>query len=349
MNKKFLRTLLCATALITSIFTLSSCSKQETNNTITPTSTATEQAIHDSALEVTEQATPEPTPNVTEQPRRKPTPEVTATPIPTEEPRMTFSHKDEYTTDLYNLIISLPEEKPASTLKQKDVDCDTLQWFNATYAMFTYHSGADYHLVGGYSDEANTVDSYVLDGLEQSWGITDRASAIESIAWLAYEGHATEYNDILQMMYEIGMLDGNESDLRKFMAAISEEEGWTKEKHMEILDYYLEMRNLYNKCGENGIDAWDYCRIMQITGNCYYAGYLTLEECLTIQLATAKVIQDEFDSWEAMNTSYLYGYSYWTYGSDAFDYRLWAYQTLQNKPDCPFTVLDFDMKLEKFW
>lgn len=179
MKKYFIRTLLCATVVMGSIFALTACSKQETTtvstNTVTPTPIATEQSI--SASTVAEQPTPEPTP------------EVTTTPTPTEIPGMIFSHKDEYAAELYNLIISLPEEKPASTLKQKDVDCDTLQWFNATYSMFTYHSGTDYHLVGGYSDETDTIDIYVLNGLEQSWGITDRASAIESIAWLAYEGH----------------------------------------------------------------------------------------------------------------------------------------------------------------
>lgn len=88
---------------------------------------------------------------------------------------------------------------------------------------------------------------------------------------------------------------------------------------------------------------------MQISGNCYYVSYLTLEECLTIQLATAKAIQDEFDSWDAMNNSYLRGYSYWCNGSTiSYAHSLWAYEDLQKEPDCPFTTLDFDMTLEKF-
>lgn len=152
------------------------------------------------------------------------------------------------------------------------------------------------------------------------------------------------------MMYDVGMFNGDEYELRRFIYAIGEEAGWTEQELRDTTDYYLEMWKLYEICGENGIDAWDYCRIMQVSGNCYYAGYLTLEECLTIQLATAKVIQDEFDSWDAMNTSYLRGYSYWNYGSTAaYAHRLWAYQDLQKETDCPFVTLDFDMKLEKFW
>lgn len=258
-----------------------------------------------------------------------------------------FSHKDKYTTDLYNLLASLPEEKPESSLKQSDVECDTLQWFNATYAMFTYDSDGDYHLVGGYSDESGYVDSYVTNGLEQSWGITDRVSAISSLAWLAIEGHASGYVEMIQTMEQLELLDYSESDLRTQTAALAQLAELSEEESTQLVEYYVLLKNVYDTCGENGIDAWDYCRIMQISGSCYYAGYITLEECLTIQLATATAIQDEFDSWEAMNASYLEGYGFW-YPSAAI-YRAWAYQKLQDEEDCPFETLDFNMKLEKFW
>lgn len=258
-----------------------------------------------------------------------------------------FSHKEEYATDLYNLLASFPEEKPESSLKQSDVECDTLQWFNATYAMFTYDSDGDYHLVGGYSDESGYVDSYVTNGLEQSWGITDRISAISSIAWLAIEGHASNYVEMIQTMDALDLLDYNESDLRTQTAAIAQLAELSEEESAQLVEYYVLLKNVYDTCGENGIDAWDYCRIMQLSGSCYYAGYITLEECLTIQLATATAIQNEFDSWDTMNDSYLEGYGFW-YPSAAI-YREWAYQKLQDEEDCPFKTLDFNMKLEKFW
>ncbi|MBQ8278797.1 MAG: DUF1266 domain-containing protein [Roseburia sp.] len=259
------------------------------------------------------------------------------------------SHKDEYADTLYNVIVSLPAEKPESSLKQKDVDCDTLQWFNATYASFTYGYGWDYHLIGGHTDEYDYVDSYVTDGLSQSWGITDRASAIEVIARLASGGHVPSYVEVIEMMGSLGMLDGTEDDLRAFITEIAEAEGWSLEDSEATITFYVTMRNFHEACGENGIDAWDYCRIMQLCGSCYYAGFLTLEESLTIQLATAQVIQDQFDSWDAMNTSYLQGYSYWAYGTNYSSSRTWSYQQLCEEEDCPYTVLDFNMPLEKFW
>ena len=204
------------------------------------------------------------------------------------------------------MIISFPKEKPESTLKQKDVDCDTLQWFNATYSMFTYHSGADYHLIGGYSDESGVVDSYVSSGLAQSWGITDRATAIESIAWLASNGHVPQYVEEIQFMDSLGLLTCDEYELRTFFAQVADAQGWTQEESANTMNYYINLKNTYDACGENGIDAWDYCRIMQLCGSCYYAGFLTLEESLSIQLATAKAIQSQFDSWDTMNASNRY-------------------------------------------
>lgn len=86
------------------------------------------------------------------------------------------SHKLRYVQILENVIAQLPEEKPESSLRQADVECDTLQWLNATYAMFVHSTGCDYHLIAGYSDESDEGKDYIKNGLESSWGITDRQS-----------------------------------------------------------------------------------------------------------------------------------------------------------------------------
>ena len=268
------------------------------------------------------------------------------------EPEETFtvSHKDEYKQAIYDAIMALPAEKPESSLKQKDVDCDTLQWFNTTYAMFTHGSHADIRLVGGYTDELGYVDPYVTSGLEQSWGITDRATAIESIAWLAAEGHVPSYVELMQMMDEYGMIEMTDDEVADFIGASAEAGGWTGEERTETLYYYWDMREINTICGENGIDAWDYCRIMQLCGSCYYAGYFTLEESLSIQLITAQAIQSQFGSWTEMNDSYYHGYRYWIYGNGtAISYRKLAYDELVAMENSPYTVLDFNMTLEKFW
>ena len=83
------------------------------------------------------------------------------------------------------------------------------------------------------------------------------------------------------------------------------------------------------------------------------AGYITYEEALDNALEAAKLAQQSFDSWEAFNQSYLYGYSYWS-GESLEDPSSGAYERqgivndLQGEENGPFSV-DWDMKLEKEW
>lgn len=259
------------------------------------------------------------------------------------------THKEEYVDSITEVLVSLPDEKPKSTLKQKDVDCDTLQWFNATYAMFVYSQGNDYHYIGGFNDESNSRKDYLKDQLEKSWGIIDRKTAIETLSWLATEGHATGYAEAVQMMDMGGMLSCSEEALAEYFSMAVEQQQISTEDAEYVKEYYLHLRNVNDICQDNGIDGWDYCRMMQISGNSYFAGFITLEECLSIQLAVAQAIQSQFDSWQELNDSYYYGYSYWAYGSYMVSFRKDAYDRLAAEEDSPWKVLDFNMPLEKFW
>lgn len=242
-----------------------------------------------------------------------------------------------------------PEEKPESALKQKDIDCDTLQWFNATYAMFVESQSMDYHLIGGYNDESDADKPYLLSALESSWGITDRKSALDTLYWLASSGHAEGFRVDIQAMALYGWLELSREEMHQGIMDLADGETLTEENAAMLADYFVQEREVCEICGENGIDAWDYCRFMQIAGDSYYAGFLTLEEMLALQLEMSLAIQQQFDSWEAMNQSYLQGYTYWVQDSYGATKRRWAYERLLEAEDCPWKVLDFNMTLEKFW
>lgn len=261
----------------------------------------------------------------------------------------TASRKPDYIQPIIDALDMLPREKPDSTLRQRDVDCDALQWFNGTYAMFLESSGSDYHFVGGYDDQSSSSVDYIRSQLESSWGITDRASAIDTLYWLALSGHAADYAKEIQLMALYGFLDLSEEELRKAVLDRVNGESLTEESAIKVVEYFLRQKAVYEACGENGMDAWDYCRFMQIAGNTYYAGYLTLEESLSVQLECARAIQQQFASWDEMNQSYLQGYIFWVDNSTATYIRERAYERLQNAEDSPFNRLDFKMPLEKFW
>lgn len=259
------------------------------------------------------------------------------------------SKKSDGVDYIVEAIEALPEEKPESTLKQKDVECDTLQWLNATYAMFVRSLGADYHYIGGYDDRKEDKVEYIYEQLESSWGIVDRASAIETMLWLATDGHAPEYAGEIQLLDMGEILELDDENFMLVWELLAEEQGLNEEDTEKVIAYYQHLRTIHTACGDNGIDGWDYCRIMQLCGNCYYLGYLTLEESLSIQLAVAQIMQMQFDSWTALNDSYYYGYSYYAYGSVYVELRKLHYDRLMEDAESPYNTLDFKMPLEKFW
>jgi len=259
------------------------------------------------------------------------------------------TRKDKHAAAIFVKMAFFSEEKPESTLKQCDVDCDTFQWLTSTYAVYCYHTGRDYHLIGGYSDETQEGYDSLAVGLEQSWGITDRASALDSISWLIIEGHSQEYNEEIQAMADAGLLDCDNLAFETFFVEMQELNDWTDEERTDTKYYYQKLREIYEESGKNGIDAWDYSRAMQLCGQCYHLGYITLEEALDVQLVIAQAIQEEYSSWDDYNQSYVNGYEYWTYGNSSAASRTWSYQKLTYEEDNPFAILDFNMTLEKFW
>jgi len=78
---------------------------------------------------------------------------------------------------------------------------DTVQWFNATYAILTKSNTGNIRAVGGatkvtgfYDDGAQTDQWYsdkIREGLARSWNVTDKASADQVLEGLVASGNAT--------------------------------------------------------------------------------------------------------------------------------------------------------------
>lgn len=85
----------------------------------------------------------------------------------------------------------------------------------------------------------------------------------------------------------------------------------------------------------------------------YAAGYCTYEEAMDKSLEAALKAQESFDSWDAFNQSYLYGYAYWS-GESLDDpdssaaERARTVDTLESQANGPFSI-DWNMELEKEW
>lgn len=226
---------------------------------------------------------------------------------------------------------------------QSEIDSDTIQWMNATYALITESNGGNRMLVGGM--ERNTINAvFMRYQLYAGWGIEDPESADETIEWLRDEGHRHDYVDLEEFFEKTGLFSLSKEE---FDLTIKETFG----------DYAVNcMQTVYDchmACGEKGILAWDLCRLNQVASWCYVAGYYTLDEALEIQYQNSLLMQESFSSWDDMMESYLYGFRFWN--GDSGDSRSSEtakrrniYDSLKKISDGPYSG-DFNRKLKRSW
>ena len=215
---------------------------------------------------------------------------------------------------------------------------DTVRWFNASYAILTELNGCDYNIFAGLKPNFS-VAAAEQKMLEDSWGVTDRASADETIDWILTEGHRYGFTDNMSYLAECGLSEIEEGSRKDFILEnfdISDEEA----------DFYVTFFAMYGQYGAEAIDAWDYCRALNLMGFFYLAGYYTETEALDGSLEIAKTLQGKFDSWDALVESYLRGYEYWA--EESSDERREIYEDLKKRDDNPYSV-DYNTELVKSW
>ena len=215
---------------------------------------------------------------------------------------------------------------------------DTLRWFNASNSMLIYVNGWDYQLYGGLEPDETSQET-AMQILDNSWGVTDKDSADETLYWLLSEGHRTEFVEEMEFLVECGIAEEEREERASFLYEnfeISEEEA----------QIYANWYNRYEESGEEAVSGWDYNRALSQLANFYLAGYYTLEEALDASLNVAEIIQGSFDSWDDYMESYFTGYEYWS--DEGSEERRGVYEELQSAADNPFSV-DFKTTLEKSW
>lgn len=239
------------------------------------------------------------------------------------------------------MAVSLKEDPEAVKKAEEITLSDTLRWFNATYAVITTKNKANVNLVGGL-EEGDAAKLQMQNGLEQSWGVTDHASAQENLQWLLTEGHNAE---LLEDYTEMGLGDVTREELEEILDY--------GEFTAEDRAYYQVVYEAYSQFGENAIAGWDLSRAMQMCAWYYLAGYYTYEEAMDASLEIATRLQSTFGSWDEMMQSYLYGFQYWAEDdmenpdSDSYERRE-IYNTLKEMPNGPFSV-DWNLTFQKDW
>ena len=202
------------------------------------------------------------------------------------------------------MALSLAGCKGGITSAQGAKNSDTVQWFNNTYAILTTANGQDVTLVGGMKPGL-TAKASAMVSLEESWDVTDKASADETIQWLIDEGgHRAVFAEEMLYLEELEITKMSDEEILEIMTDVFE-------MSSEEATPYLAAIKIYQKGGEKAIDAGDYCRAMSLLGWYYLAEYYTLEETLAKSLELGQAMQGMYSSWDEMVESYLDGYSYW--------------------------------------
>lgn len=215
---------------------------------------------------------------------------------------------------------------------------DTVRWFNASYAVLTDLNNWDYTLFGGM-EATESSKSLVQKLLDEWWGVTDRATADETLQWILEEGHRVEFVEMMQYLEECGIAEEEEDRRLNFMLENFDIE-------TEVAEMYVNCYKAYTERGENCIAGWDYCRALNLMSYYYVAGYYTEEEALDKSLEIAETAQPLFTSWDDLIDSYMYGYEYWA--EESSDDRRAVYEDLKSRDDNPY-VVDYQITLEKTW
>lgn len=229
---------------------------------------------------------------------------------------------------------NVPEEEDNTTVELSD----TVRWFNASYAILTEINGWDYNRFAGLAANEENM-ALEQQSLEEWWGVTDRASADETLDWILTEGHRADFAENMAYLQENGIQDVAEAERADF---VMEYFYVDEDQAQSMADAYA----YYEQYGPNAIDGWDYCRAMNLLSFYYLAGYYNEQEALDKSLEIAQTMQPLFTSWDELADSYLRGYEYWA--EESSDERRAVYDDLKSRDDNPYAV-DYNTALEKTW
>ena len=215
---------------------------------------------------------------------------------------------------------------------------DTVRWFNATYAILTELNSWDYNRFGGLpaNEESMEAEKVLLD---EWWGVTDRATADETLDWILTEGHRDGFASEMQLFVDYGMDQVAAEERVDFLLT-------NFEMDTELAQFYADMFAMYEEYGATAIDGWDYCRAMNLLSYYYIAGYYTDTEALDKSLEIAQTMQPLFTSWDDLIDSYMRGYEYWA--EESSDERRAIYEELKTRSDNPYAI-DYNINLDMTW
>ena len=227
----------------------------------------------------------------------------------------------------------------------------TLQWMNTAGSILLAWNKNNFRYMGGIFYPGAERDENLVANIKKMlwnyWGIQGHDSALEKMTSLIHTGMRRQYD---WEMRQLEMMYAGYSE-RQLIEVAKQENPKASE------DSFLpKMLVAYRRYGQDALLGWDVGRAAYNCQNCYFAGYLSMEEVLEIGVEGAKKAQAVFQNWEEMMESYLLGFQYWK-REDAGDpdsvtakrwelyEKLWRGEKPYEK--IPYVTIAFDTHLSK--
>jgi hypothetical protein len=171
-------------------------------------------------------------------------------------------------------------------------------WALATTAItFEFNGGRHDSLAGAAFTKESLEDGQTL--LSDWWGVHSRDDLLQTLAWLQFEGHRSEFD-------ELGRGVDAMSKAQFLRAKIA-----LKADREEL--HRLEMARRYHHAfGARSILAWDLVRYVSICRWGYLAGYLSDQEAWDHIMSAALRLQQTFRSWKELENNFLTGREFWS-------------------------------------
>ena len=191
-------------------------------------------------------------------------------------------------------------------------------------------------LSSDYVDSIETSHemSTLKEMLEDSWDVSDRASALETIDWLLNEGHHAEVDKVLAEIAAKGMENISEEELQ-------DEETKTGEVCTTVWKMLDE-----DYCSAEDLPvtalAWDLVRAANIARWTYLCGYINEQEMWQTMQAVAESAEEHFASWNAYGLSFVLGRGAWQGDTDQCEGAYEIVSTLLEKAESPWMQFEFN-------
>lgn len=132
--------------------------------------------------------------------------------------------------------------------------------------------------------------------LASGWGIENRKDLIETVCRMTVSGHNQAF------LADVAWINSmSASQYRQIL------------RNASGMDAYMfpYTKQLGQKWGDRGILCWDLFRMSNLVQWGYTAGYITYPEALALLEPAAKLLHDNFKSWDEACENYLDGYYWW--------------------------------------